>query len=283
MFSDEFLDVKRCSNLDAMWDAIRKTLCFLANVVFKKKWFKEYDGVFTKTSSRFHRLELLVSKLVKASQLINCDEFTLLLDTWIWLDSVNALLVGSLFCSGSPLNDIQSVLLKIRKFYHAAKLLDSKRAEKSCIRSAINRRIENFGSDKGHTIRSVLECPFRKVILDHLVVGKELFLEPDLVKIKVDEIIEGWTRKQGVVLDVPEDWSCQYQSLEHVFDGAFVNIMDCVNFVELFGVVSNLPDGKAVGLSNISNKFWKHYDSSALDMLLVLINSCISNESVLGA
>ncbi|KAG9284148.1 hypothetical protein G9A89_022922 [Geosiphon pyriformis] len=190
MLFDNFLNAKMHSDLDAMWDAVHKTLCFLANVVFKKKWFKEYDGVFTKTSSRFYRLELLVSKLVKASRLIDHDVFTSLLETWILLNSVNALLVKSLFLLGSPLNDIQSVLSKIRKFYHASKLLELKCAENSYIKSAINRRMESFESNKGYTIRSVLEWPFCKVILDHLVVGEKLILEPDHVKDKVDKIME---------------------------------------------------------------------------------------------
>ncbi|KAG9284039.1 hypothetical protein G9A89_022813 [Geosiphon pyriformis] len=33
---------------------------------FKKKWFKGYDKIFTKESSRFHKLEILVSRIVKA-------------------------------------------------------------------------------------------------------------------------------------------------------------------------------------------------------------------------
>ncbi|KAG9297263.1 hypothetical protein G9A89_001532 [Geosiphon pyriformis] len=264
MLSNNFLKAKMHLDLGAMWDAVHKTLCYMANVVFKKKWFKAYDSVFTKISFRFHRLELLVSKLVKASWLIDCDIFTLLLEIWILLDSVNASLVKSLFLSGSPLNDIHSVLLKIRKFYCASKLLELKYAEDSYIKSAINRRMESFESDKDHTIR---------IVLDHLVVDKKLILEPDLVKNKVDEIMESWMRKRGVVRD----------PLEHVFDGAFSNVMDCVSFVELFGVVSNLPDGKAAGLSGISNELWKHCDDSALNMLLVLINSCLSNEFVPGA
>ncbi|KAG9287412.1 hypothetical protein G9A89_023784 [Geosiphon pyriformis] len=214
MLSDDFLNAKIHSDLNAMWDAVHKTLCFLANV--------EYDSVFTKTLSRFHRLELLVFKLVKASWLIDYNVFTLLLETWILLDSVNALL--------------------IRKSYHASKLLESKCAENSYIRFTINKKMESFELDKSHTIKSVLEWPFHKVVLDHLVVGKELILESDYVKDKEDEIMEGWTQKQDV-------------SLEHVFDDAFSNVMDCVSFVELFGVVSNLSNGKAAGLLGISNEF----------------------------
>ncbi|KAG9303010.1 hypothetical protein G9A89_006227 [Geosiphon pyriformis] len=142
--------------------------------------------------------------------------------------------------------------------------------------SAINRRMESFESNKGHTIRSVLEWLFCKVVLDYLVVGKELILEPDHVKDKVDEIIE------GVIRDVPEDWSCQYQPMEHVFNGVFSNVMNCISFVELFGVISNLPDEKAASLSNISNELWKHCNGLVLNMLLVLINFCLSDESIPG-
>ncbi|KAG9294435.1 hypothetical protein G9A89_001940 [Geosiphon pyriformis] len=72
---------------------------------------------------------------------------------------------------------------------------------------AIDRRIESFELDKGHTIRSVLERPFQKVVLDHLMVDKELILEPEPVRSKVDEIIEGWTKKHAVVSDISNDWA----------------------------------------------------------------------------
>ncbi|KAG9305299.1 hypothetical protein G9A89_007794, partial [Geosiphon pyriformis] len=122
MFSDEFVTAKQFSDLDAMWDIVHKI------------------------SSWFYKLELLVSKLVKASQLVSGRDFALLLDTWNRLDF----------------------------------LLKSKHAEESRIRQAIERRMESFEVDKDYTIRSVLECPFHKVILDHLVDEEELVLEPKL-------------------------------------------------------------------------------------------------------
>ncbi|KAG9285999.1 hypothetical protein G9A89_022675 [Geosiphon pyriformis] len=155
MFAGGFLDAKKHLDLDAIWDTIHRTMCFLANEVFKKIWFKDYNGVFTKCSSRFHKLELLISKLVKA------------------------------FCSvdyRSLFNSIHSVLSKVRKSYYASKLLKIKRAENSQI---------------------------------------------------------------SVVLD--------------------------------------LPDGKATGLSGISNELWKNYDKSVLNMLLVLINSCLLSELMSSA
>ncbi|KAG9294436.1 hypothetical protein G9A89_001941 [Geosiphon pyriformis] len=44
--------------------------------------------------------------------------------------------------------------------------------------------------------------------------------------------------------------------------------MGLINFDEMFTVILNLPDGKAAGLSGISNELWKHCDKSVLDMFL---------------
>ncbi|KAG9289139.1 hypothetical protein G9A89_022448 [Geosiphon pyriformis] len=228
--------------------------------------FKGFDGVFTKESSRFHKLKLLISRLVKALCLISCCDFVVLL--------------GILFFLGFNFNLICSALAKVRKLYHATKLLESKCVEESYIKQIIARRMESFELNKGHTIRSVLEHPFCKVVLDHLVVGDELILEPDLVKSKVDKIMEGWTRKREVVTDLSANWVCQFQPLDYVFNGAFSGIMCSISFDEMFAIVKNLPDRKAVGLFGISNELWKHCDKSVLDMLLVLLNSCLVSKLV---
>ncbi|KAG9288827.1 hypothetical protein G9A89_001151 [Geosiphon pyriformis] len=60
--------------------------------------------------------------------------------------------------------------------------------------------------------------------------------------------------KRRVVPDVPDVWYHQYWSLDYVFDEAFSGVMQPIKFLELFGVVSNLPIGKAAGLSGISNE-----------------------------
>ncbi|KAG9288321.1 hypothetical protein G9A89_021352 [Geosiphon pyriformis] len=207
MFSDVFGVAVRFSDVDTMWDIVHKILVLSAGGIFKKKWFKGFDNVFTKTFSRFHKLELLVSKLVKASHLASSDGFASLLEVWHRLDSPGTLVVKSLFLSDSNFDLICSALAKARKSYHFLKLSESKRAEEFSIKQTINRRMESFELNKGHTIRSVLEHPFHKVVLDHLVVDDELILEPDLVKSKMDDIMEGWTRKCEVVFDLSEDWA----------------------------------------------------------------------------
>ncbi|KAG9299065.1 hypothetical protein G9A89_020378 [Geosiphon pyriformis] len=194
------------------------------------------------------------------------------------LDSAGASSVKSMFYSGVKFDDIYSALAKAKRLYCSLKLLKSKHAEKSHIRQTINNKIKSFELDKSHTIRSVLEHPFRKMVLDHLVMNNELVLKPDLVKSKINAIMKGWTRKRMVVDNISDTWSCQYRPLNYIFDDAFSGVISEIDVDELHCVVSSLPDRKAVGLSGISNELWKHCDKLVLGLLLVLLNSCLSCE-----
>ncbi|KAG9302512.1 hypothetical protein G9A89_007216 [Geosiphon pyriformis] len=131
MFSNEFAVASRFSDLDTMWDVIRKVMVFLANEIFKKKWFKDNDHIFTKGSSRFHRLELLVSKIVRVS----CED-------------------GDLVDSDASFDCVCSALSRAKKFYCALKLAESLKAKEVDIKSAINKRMESFETDKDHTIKT---------------------------------------------------------------------------------------------------------------------------------
>ncbi|KAG9289774.1 hypothetical protein G9A89_015354 [Geosiphon pyriformis] len=234
MFSGVFSDA----------NIIRKIMVLLAGSTFKKKWFKSFDMVHNRVSSRFHKLELLVSKLVKASHLSSSVSFALLLVTWDNLNSAGALSVKFMFHSGAKFDDICSALAKARRLYYSSKLLKSNCAEESHIRQAINNRIESFELDKSHTIRSVLECLFHKVVLNYLVINDE---------------------KHMIVDDISDTWSRQYRPLNYIFDDAFSGVMSKIDVDELHCVVSSLPDGKAASLL-------------VLGLFLVLLNFCLSCE-----
>ncbi|KAG9291851.1 hypothetical protein G9A89_012136 [Geosiphon pyriformis] len=212
MFSNAFVAAERFSDLNVMWDIVY------------------YDNVFTKVSFRLYKLELLVSRLVKAFHLVSSKDFASLLGTWDRLDS-----------NGTA-----------EKFYYSSKLLEFKCAEESHIKQTITNRIESFELDKSYTIKNMLEHSFYKIVLDHLVVDDELVLKPDLVK---------------VVPNIFDDWICQYQPLNYVFNSVFSDVMCLIGSDKLFAVVSNLSDEKA----------------AVLDMLLVFLNLCLTCKSVPGS
>ncbi|KAG9297034.1 hypothetical protein G9A89_008620 [Geosiphon pyriformis] len=176
-------------------------------------------------TSLTEHVDKLAKRLVKAFHLASSEDFALLLGTWDKLDFNDVAEMRSFFFSSSTFDVICSGLAKMRKSYYSSKLLEFKHTKESHIRQTIISKIESFELNKGHTIRSVLECFFCKVVLDHLVVGNELILEPNLTH--------------------------QYQPLDYVFDGAFFDVMCLIGSDELFAVVSNLPNGKAASLSDV--------------------------------
>ncbi|KAG9293943.1 hypothetical protein G9A89_019281 [Geosiphon pyriformis] len=218
MFLDKFRLVKRFSNLDAI-----------------------YNGVFIKKSSKLHNLEILVLKIVKASCKVDSGQFVFLLRHWISLNSNKASIVWDLVCSNMRLDHVHSALYGVRRSYCVSKLLD--------IRLAIERKIENFVINKDHTIHSVLEHLFCKVILNHLVSDGNLILDPVDVKSKINGIIEDWTRKRAMLKSISNLWQCQYLSLDYVNNDAFFGVIDAISLDDLMCMVKNLPDGKAAGLS----------------------------------
>ncbi|KAG9298397.1 hypothetical protein G9A89_000396 [Geosiphon pyriformis] len=261
MFSSKFAASVRFSDLDAMWYVVHKVMTLLANKIFKKKWFKEFDEVFTKDSSKFHKLELLVSRIVKALHEKDAESFVYLMKCWSSVDNIKSSIVQSLVDSGASSDHIYSALFGARKSYCAFKLTESLRIKEANIRSTIDKRIKSFEVNKGYIIKSVLECLFHKVVLNHLVVNNNLILELDLVKFKVNVIMERWTRNT-------------------FFDEAFSGVICLIGFDKFFGVVSKLPNSKVASLSGILNKLWKHCNKSVLNLLLVILNLCLSGESV---
>ncbi|KAG9303650.1 hypothetical protein G9A89_018547 [Geosiphon pyriformis] len=277
-FKNEFVTAIRFSDLNEMWDVVCKIIVLLVNEVFKKRWFKGFDNVFTRESSRYHKLELLVSKIVKTSHKKNVVNFNSLMKCWASLNNVKASVIQDVMDSGAGSGCICSAFCGARKAYHTSKLVESLRAKKTTIRAAIDKRMESFEINKSHTIRSVLKCPFCKVVFDYLVVDDELILELDLVKFKVDIIMESWTRKHRMVDDISGDWCYQYQPLKYVFNEVFSDVMCLIEFDELFKVIFSLSDGKAAGLLGILNELWKHCNKAVLDMLLMLLNFCLFGE-----
>ncbi|KAG9295378.1 hypothetical protein G9A89_013407 [Geosiphon pyriformis] len=144
-------------------------------------WFSEFQCSRNKQFSRFFGLEMLVAKIVRVLGSV--------------LDASKASIVLALIQDSEKLSVILKHLSLIRKEYWKSKMYESWLAEEASIREAIVKQIDKFCLDKGGMIRSVLHCSFHKVVLNHLIVDDGLVLEPEKVKVSVDNIMESWTRK----------------------------------------------------------------------------------------
>ncbi|KAG9298566.1 hypothetical protein G9A89_018925 [Geosiphon pyriformis] len=135
-------------------------------------------------------LELLVAKILNAYKSENLERFQALVNKWVDLDFDQAVEFRSFLGNSHDRVLVEQSLAHFRKLYRFHKFLDFKVTEDSWIQMAIDKCIKAFVNNKSQMIRSVLEKPFKKVTLDHLVDDRDLVLEPDLVKGRVDSIME---------------------------------------------------------------------------------------------
>ncbi|KAG9285141.1 hypothetical protein G9A89_000642 [Geosiphon pyriformis] len=104
---------------------------------------------------------------------------------FISIGLVKASKVNGIVLNSVSLIELIKHLRVIKKRYRKSKYCKFKVAEDTVIKKAIDYYIENFCSNKGKIIKSILEYPFCKVVLDHLVVDNELVIEPNEVKLKI--------------------------------------------------------------------------------------------------
>ncbi|KAG9294844.1 hypothetical protein G9A89_008536 [Geosiphon pyriformis] len=159
-----------------------------------------------------------------------------------------------MFLVSVSLIEVVKHLSMVKKRYRKSKYFESKASKNAAIKKAIDWHMDNFCSDKRLIIKSILDCPFCKIVLDYLVVDDELVVKPDKVKLKVNEIMERWTRKQTVLPKMSVLWSCQYMLLDHIPDNAFSGVIKEINMNELLLCVNNLSNNKAARLSGIPNE-----------------------------
>ncbi|KAG9290242.1 hypothetical protein G9A89_022218 [Geosiphon pyriformis] len=180
----------------------------LADKVFSRHWFSEFDCSRNKLSLKFFKLELLVAKLVKCLSLNQESDAVCLFKVWSNLDSKGASKACTMFDDNESRVSILQHLSRVRKF-----------------------------SDKELMIKSVLDQPFKKVVLDHLILDNELILESKKVKSAIAPV------------SLPVRWSNQYAPLDHVSNNAFLKVMNMIKLDKFLLVVKRLPDGKAAGMS----------------------------------
>ncbi|KAG9302257.1 hypothetical protein G9A89_008748 [Geosiphon pyriformis] len=177
---DVFNDVKDNKNLDAMWKILKKVVISSTDSVFSRHWFSVFNCQKNKQSLKFFKLELLVAKLIKCLNSGRELKVICLFNVWSTLDNKEASKACTMFDCSKNKDSILQHLLGVKKVYQ---------------KNTINKYMENFNFNKEHIIKSVLEWPFRKVVLDYLIVDDKLILKPKEVKSSVDVIMEEWTRK----------------------------------------------------------------------------------------
>ncbi|KAG9298069.1 hypothetical protein G9A89_018152 [Geosiphon pyriformis] len=214
-------------------EILKEVIVNFANKIFFRLWFSEFNCTINKLSSKFHRLKLLMFKIVNNVNSGLSLETDYLVCTWVNVDEKKTCKVYLIINRSAKVEDILHHILVVKKSYSKSKYHESKIAKDNFIKKAVKKHMENICLDKERMIKSILNQSFKKMVFNYLIVNNELILEPQAVKFSIDTIIEGWTRKHLV-----------FSTL----------VMYNVNMNELLWVVKNLSDEKAARLSGISNE-----------------------------
>ncbi|KAG9303989.1 hypothetical protein G9A89_005899 [Geosiphon pyriformis] len=88
-------------DLDAMWDIFKGVVIDSADEIFSRLWFSEFECVKNKLSSKFYRLELLLSKIVKSLNSNLSSKTDYLVGVWMNINGKEVSMVRGLIDSGS--------------------------------------------------------------------------------------------------------------------------------------------------------------------------------------
>ncbi|KAG9300969.1 hypothetical protein G9A89_005027 [Geosiphon pyriformis] len=167
------------------------------------------------------------------------------------VDFEKAFIFCAIVDNGAGCDTILGHLSSVRKRYCRSKYFEFRNARDTAIRKAVNKCIENFCTNKGHIIKSILEQPFCKVVLNYLMVDNDLVLKPSEVKSTVDTIMEGWTRKYTILDVLSARWTVQYALLSYVDNNAFSKVICNIGSDEFLQVVKCLSNDKAAVLGGL--------------------------------
>ncbi|KAG9303892.1 hypothetical protein G9A89_005802 [Geosiphon pyriformis] len=191
LVESELSNVEAYNKIDVMWTILEKTMVDSADEIFLRHWFSEFQCSKNRHSSRFYELEMLAAKIIKKFSCGDAAGVDCLVKTWLTLDKAKACVFANLILSNKHSVFIFKHLSLVHKSYRKSKMYKSKLAEEASIRKATKKQIEKFCSDKSGMIKSILDQPFHKMVLDHLVMDNELVMEPTEIKSNMDKIMEG--------------------------------------------------------------------------------------------
>ncbi|KAG9292090.1 hypothetical protein G9A89_017990 [Geosiphon pyriformis] len=176
-FNIDHLAVLISVGLDGLLDKQLNTLHKLANTDYWKFNFKDSDAAKWKCFDDCAAADILLLR----------DDFTAAKD--LVLDDVESSKISGLLDTYSGSVEVFKQLSVAKKHYYKTKYIESKLAKNVSINRAISKHMDDFVSGKGNMINSILEHLFCKVVLDYLVLNRDLILELVEVKAKVDDIM----------------------------------------------------------------------------------------------
>ena len=150
----------------------------------------------------------------------------------------------------------------------------------------IEQRCQDLIHNQKRMISSILDTTRRRITLDRVLVAKpggaRLLTEPDLIDealISHFQTVAGGVHEEKVL---PDQWRRQYAPKVDVKERWYCGVMSPISIDEWSSTLSGLPNGKAAGLSRVSNEMLKHCGPLMTNACRVLLNLCLVMSDIPG-
>ncbi|KAG9291084.1 hypothetical protein G9A89_012956 [Geosiphon pyriformis] len=135
---DKFEVAQNVSDLNLMWSLLEGAIVQTATKMFSKSWYSVYNCSKNKQLSKFHKLKLLIVKIVRCWNSGNLLNFDYFVKVWMSIDGIEASKIVGMVLDSVGLSNLVKHLLVVKRKYQKFKYFESKLAEDAKIRKTIN-------------------------------------------------------------------------------------------------------------------------------------------------
>ena len=172
-----------------------------------------------------------------------------------------------------------------QKLLQEKKKKDWERSQRRQIEESIDRRCEMIKTDQRKMIASLLNKPYKKIMLDRFIEQEEettnLIVEPESVKTGVAEHYKKQFRKRNTKLEeMSERWKEVYKPQERIKEEWYIEVEENIKEKEWEEVLRDLKTGTAPGISGISYILIKRAEKKTQEVFRVFADLCLKVEEI---
>ena len=148
------------------------------------------------------------------------------------------------------------------------------------IEESIDKRCEMIKTDQGKMIASLLNRPYKKIVLDRYVKRQEeetiLVTEPEAVKSGIAEHYRDQFRKRNTKLnEMSKSWKEVYKPQEHIKEEWYEAVSEKIREKEWEEIIRELKTGTAFGISGISYVLIKQAEEKTQKVFRAFADLCL--------
>jgi hypothetical protein len=181
--------------------------------------------------------------------------------------------------------DIKKSIHGLIQFLISTAKIGENNFKRENIRKYVNRRCQDYRENQKRMINSILDKPYRRIVLDRILIENNdhstvLLTDKEDINsatIKHFQTAAGAVNELKVILS---EWQSEYTPQSAIDSSIYNSLLLEIDMEEFLVIISHLPNGKASGPTGISNEMIKKCDNSLLLVIKHLFEICINLQDI---